>query len=166
MARHDDLKEQVHNFWNAQSCGESYAILENHVDLERQAAERYRLEPYLEPFARFEEGNGLDVLEIGVGMSADHLRWARSGPRRLCGIDLTERAIQFTRQRLTSHGLASELQEADAENLPFENAIFDLVYSWGVLHHSPDTQRAFNEVARVLKRGGQGVSRTPMLLAL
>ncbi|MCA1602873.1 MAG: class I SAM-dependent methyltransferase, partial [Acidobacteria bacterium] len=46
------------------------------------------------------------------------------------------------------------LRTADAENLPFADNTFDLVYSWGVLHHSPDTYRAFEEVFRVLKPGG------------
>ena len=51
-------------------------------------------------------------------------------------------------------GLNSELHIADAENLPFEDNSFNAVYSWGVLHHSPDTQKVVNEVYRVLKPGG------------
>lgn len=51
-------------------------------------------------------------------------------------------------------GLDSDLQVADAENLPFADSSFDLVYSWGVLHHTPDTERAITEVLRILKPGG------------
>jgi ubiquinone/menaquinone biosynthesis C-methylase UbiE len=51
-------------------------------------------------------------------------------------------------------GLTSELQIAVAENPPFDDDLFDAVYSWGVLHHSPDTQKAVNEVYRILKPGG------------
>jgi SAM-dependent methyltransferase len=43
----------------------------------------------------------------------------------------------------------------DAENLSFPDNTFDVVYSWGVLHHSPDTERAVSEVYRVLKPGGE-----------
>jgi SAM-dependent methyltransferase len=53
------------------------------------------------------------------------------------------------------HGLASRLETADAESLPFAQGSFDLVYSWGVLHHTPDTQRAIDEVHRVLRPGGR-----------
>jgi SAM-dependent methyltransferase len=148
-------KQAVHDYWNVSSCGESYAIgPDDFTRLQTQAEAKYRLEPYLRPFAKFEEGRDKDVLEIGVGMGADHVEWARACPRSLTGVDLTERAISFTRDRFRAAGLASNLRVADAENLPFEDSSFDLVYSWGVLHHSPDTAGAFREVGRVLRRGG------------
>ncbi len=149
------LKTAVHDFWNAASCGEIYATGPDfRHQLESQAAERYRLEPYLRPFAQFETAPGKDVLEIGVGMGADHLEWARNNPKSLTGIDLTERAIRFTASRLSLYNLTSDLRVADAENLPFSDASFDLVYSFGVLHHSPDTPHAIREVCRVLRPGG------------
>ena len=83
----------VRDYWNDASYGEVYAV---DGSLERQAAERYRLEPYLVDFARFPDGAGKEILEIGVGMGADHLGRARSGPRSLSGIDLTHRASQHT----------------------------------------------------------------------
>ena len=149
-------KQAVHDFWNSASCGEQgYAIGADDVTrLEAQAQARYRLEPYLRSFAGFGDGHDKDVLEIGVGMGADHIEWARARPRSLAGVDLTERAIRFTQARFAAAGFASNLQVADAENLPFDDASFDLVFSWGVLHHSPDTARAFSEVARVLRPGG------------
>ena len=86
-----DLKGEVRRVWNAKSCGEVYAHGSNRREqFETQARERYRLEPDLQKFAEFSQGSGKDVLEIGVGMGADHLEWARSGPRSLCGIDLSE----------------------------------------------------------------------------
>jgi ubiquinone/menaquinone biosynthesis C-methylase UbiE len=148
-------KRDIHDFWSASACGEAYAIgPDQNSRQEAQAKARYGLEPYLRPFAKFEDGRGRDVLEIGIGMGADHVEWARSQPRSLTGIDLTERAIEFTRARLATAGLASNLVVADAENLPFADESFDLVYSWGVLHHSPDTAAAFREVGRVLRPGG------------
>jgi SAM-dependent methyltransferase len=150
-----DLKTEVRGFWNEASCGEIYAAGASTEERFRQHAEaRYRLEPYIRDFARFEEGSGQDVLEVGVGMGADHLEWARSGPRRLAGLDLTPRAVAWTAQRLATYGLASELQEGDAEHLPFSDDMFGIVYSWGVLHHSPDTAGAFREAHRVLRPGG------------
>lgn len=151
-----DAKQAVHDFWERSSCGEeAYARGESERErLEQQARVRYQLEPYILGFARFAEGRDRDVLEVGVGMGSDHLEWARARPRRLCGIDLTERAVEHTRRRLEFHGLSSELRVADAEALPFDSESFDLVYSWGVLHHSPDTPKAIGEVHRVLRRGG------------
>ena len=149
------LKEEVRDFWDAASCGEIYAVGESEqARLDAQASARYALEPYIRGFARFDEAAGRDVLEIGVGMGADHLQWALSRPRSLTGVDLTPRAVEFTRARLRAHGAASDLRVADAERLPFADASFDIVYSWGVLHHTPDTPRTIREVHRVLRPGG------------
>ena len=151
----EGLKAQVQEFWNRSSCGEVYAEGDTFPQqLERQAQARYELEPDLRAFARFPEGWDIDVLEIGVGMGADHLEWAKSGPRSLTGIDLTDRAVEFTRSRLAFHGFDSNIQVGDAEALPFADNSFDLVFSYGVLHHTPDTALAILEIHRVLRPGG------------
>jgi SAM-dependent methyltransferase len=148
-------KLDVRDFWNRQSCGEVYGTGRTlREQLDSQASARYALEPYIIEFARFPSGRDKDVLEIGVGMGADHIEWAKAKPRSLTGIDLTPRAIGLTRSRLETHGLSSNLRCADAETIPFPNDSFDIVYSWGVLHHSPDTPRAVHEVFRVLRPGG------------
>lgn len=150
------LKQAVGAFWEEASCGEVYAEGSGERErFEAQARARYTMEPYIFPFARFSSGAGRDVLEIGVGMGADHVEWAKSGPRSLTGIDLTQRAVEHTRNRLALYGLRSDVRQGDAENLPFADASFDTVYSWGVLHHSPDTPRAIDEVWRVLRPGGR-----------
>jgi SAM-dependent methyltransferase len=122
-------------------------------DYAAQASKRYELEPYIAPFADFAAAEGRDVLEIGVGLGADHQRYSEAGAR-LTGVDLTERAVEHTRQRLAASNLRSQLRVADAEKLPFDDASFDIVYSWGVLHHSPNTPKAIDEVWRVLRAGG------------
>ena len=150
-----DLKQQVESYWQAQSCGEVYLEGESLRDrLSAQERTRYLLEPYIFDFAKFDQGNGQRVVEIGVGMGADHLQWAVANPHTLVGVDLTMRGINFTRSRLRLNGLHSELSVADAENLPLPADAFDIVYSWGVLHHTPDTRRAIGEVWRVLRKGG------------
>ena len=147
-------KQQVHDFWNEAACGENLYLQK--IDSEgyrAQEAERYRLEPFILPFADFSSTRSKKVLEIGVGLGADHQRFAEAGAD-LYGIDLTERAVEHTRRRLGLFGLSSKLSVGDAENLEFPSCFFDNVYSWGVLHHSPDTPKAIAEVYRVLKKGG------------
>jgi SAM-dependent methyltransferase len=156
MLRGEEMadKQSVHDFWNAAACGEELLLPgRERASYEEQLRRRYELEPFIERFARFSDSRGLKVLEIGVGLGADHQRYAECGAR-LSGIDLTERAIEHTKRRLDLFGLSSELQVGDAESLPFPPERFDVVYSWGVLHHSPDTQRAVEEVWRVLRPGG------------
>jgi SAM-dependent methyltransferase len=148
-------KDAVRNFWERASCGEElYLTGADPRNYEEQARERYRLEPYIDPFADFENTKGKRVLEIGVGLGADHERFARAGAI-LSGVDLTERAIFHTRRRFELLGLASDLSVGDAENLHFDDESFDLVYSWGVIHHSPNTAKAVAEIYRVLCLGGR-----------
>jgi SAM-dependent methyltransferase len=147
-------KDQVHDFWNDASCGETlYLTGESKAAYAAQSAERYRLEPFILPFADSQSAAGKKVLEVGVGLGADHQCFAEA-EADLWGIDLTERAIEHTARRFGLYGLQSRLAVGDAENLQFEDEAFDMVYSWGVLHHSPNTQKAIQEVFRVLKRGG------------
>jgi ubiquinone/menaquinone biosynthesis C-methylase UbiE len=149
-----DQKKEVHAFWNEASCGEAlYLSGKNREGFAAQLRQRYALEPYILDFARFEESRGKKVLEIGVGLGADHQKFSEAGAE-LYGIDLTERAVAHTRDRLACFGLESRLEVGDAENLAFDDESFDLVYSWGVLHHSPDTSLAVSEVWRVLRPGG------------
>jgi ubiquinone/menaquinone biosynthesis C-methylase UbiE len=148
-------KVAVREFWDEASCGEAlYLDAANQESYARQARIRYELEPYIEDFARFSTAKGKKVLEIGVGLGADHQRFAEAGAD-LTGVDLTTRAVEHTSRRLAAFGLRSDVRVMDAENLEFPDATFDVVYSWGVLHHSPDTAKAVREVYRVLKPGGE-----------
>ncbi len=150
----NDHKFSVKNFWNSASCGEDlYLSTSSRGGYMAQAKVRYELEPYILKFIDFGDIKTKKILEIGVGLGADHQLLAQSGAN-LYGIDLTERAISYTRHRFECFGLKSELTVADAENLDFSSNIFDGVYSWGVLHHSPNTPRAIAEVWRVLKPNG------------
>jgi SAM-dependent methyltransferase len=149
-------KNNVKNFWNEASCGELAFYTDNQegTNYHNEESERYRLEPYIIDFADFKSYSDKLVLEIGVGLGCDHVMFARHGAI-LHGIDLTERGVLNTKNRLRYFSLSSKLSEGDAENLDFQEGIFDLVYSWGVLHHSPDTPKAISEVYRVLKTGGE-----------
>jgi ubiquinone/menaquinone biosynthesis C-methylase UbiE len=142
----DRDKEAVAEFWEREACGERYG--------DEQEAARYALEPEILAAADFPSGKDRKVLEIGVGMGADLVRWARAGAD-VVGVDLTERAVQLTSERLRREGLPGHVRVADAEALPFDDASFDIVWSWGVLHHTPDADQALVEAARVVKPGGR-----------
>lgn len=145
----------VADFWDRAACGEElYLSSASAEGYARQASARYQFEPYIIPFADFPRWKSQRVLEIGVGLGADHQRFAEAGAE-LWGVDLTERAISHTSRRLAMLGLKSNLRVDDAENLSFPDNEFDLVYSWGVIHHSPDTQQVAREIMRVLRPGGE-----------
>lgn len=150
-----ELKGAVRAHWEAEPCGTRDLPVEDRrrffAELER---ERYEWEPYIHDFARFEQGRGERVLEIGVGAGSDFINWARNGANAT-GIDLTDHGVGLTRERLALEGLQADVRRGDAEQLPFAAEAFDMVYSWGVLHCAPDTPRAVREVHRVLRSGGK-----------
>ena len=145
-------KEDVREFWNADPCGTRY--LEGIEDFQAHAHARYELEPYIFDFAQFESARGKKVLEIGVGMGADYLEWLKAGAVAT-GVDLSAASIERARRRCQLAGFQPDLRVADAEHLPFADDSFDVVYSYGVMHHSPDTAQCVSEARRVLKPGGQ-----------
>lgn len=154
MRELDQETAEVYQFWNEASCGETlYLKGDTAAAWEHQANERYRLEPFIESFADFDAASGKQVLEVGVGLGADHQRFAEAGAL-LHGIDLTDRAVENTRVRFKLYGLETCVAQGNAEYLEFENEQFDIYYSWGVLHHSPNTEKAIAEAFRVLKPGG------------
>lgn len=155
MEGFEELKSRVHDFWQANPCGsdasdEKLGTREFFDEVERH---RYRTEWHIPHIVEFPRWRGREVLEIGCGLGTDAINFAREGAH-YTGVDLTEVSIDMVRQRFEIEGLTANLRVADAERLPFEDDSFDLVYSHGVLHHTPDTQRAIDEVHRVLKPDG------------
>ena len=150
------ITEQVHDYWNRASCGTDSTEAPKHSreyfdDIE---AHRYTFEPCIPAFARFSDWADKEVLEIGVGAGTDFLQFARAGAK-MHGIDLTEEAIENSSRRLAIYNLPpADLRVGNAERLPWPDNSFDLVWSWGVIHHADDTEGCLREIARVTKSGG------------
>lgn len=111
-------------------------------------------EPPFSGLIPFDQLRDKDVLEIGCGTGV-HARLLAEAGARLTAVDLTPTAVDLTKRRLELAGLEADVREADAESLPFPDAAFDFVWSWGVIHHSEDTNRVLAEIARVLRPGGR-----------
>jgi len=110
-----------------------------------------------EPFSRLIEYprlRGKRVLEIGCGAGAISAQLAKNGAV-VAAIDLTPRAIALTRRRFELFGLSGDIRQMDAEHLEFPDGTFDFIWSWGVIHHSANTELIIEEMHRVLKRDGE-----------
>ena len=145
-------KTAVNDFWNAEPCGTRY--LGEKPNFEAHARARYELEPHIHDFAKFASGSNVRVLEIGVGIGADYEQWLKAGAVAT-GVDSSRISLDCSRRRCEVAGLAPDLHLADAENLPFAANSFAVVYSYGVMHHSPNTARCISEAWRVLTPGGE-----------
>ena len=154
----NNLKERVRAFWQEHPCGTKFADAEPGSPRFYELVEehRYSKEWHIPAAADFSSSAGLKVLEIGCGLGTDGAQFAKAGAD-YTGVDLTEAAVELARKRFEISNLPGKFQTADAENLEFANESFDLVYSHGVLHHTPDTARAVREIHRVLRPGGRAV---------
>jgi len=153
-----NLKERVRDFWQANPCGVKFADAEPGTRrfYELVEAHRYATEWHITEAADFAGASGLKVLEIGCGLGTDGAQFAKAGAD-YTGVDLTAAAVDLARGRFELYDLPGKFQTADAENLDFADESFDLVYSHGVLHHTPDTARAIGEIHRVLRPRGRAI---------
>jgi ubiquinone/menaquinone biosynthesis C-methylase UbiE len=105
-------------------------------------------------YVDFDDVRGRAVLEVGPGSGFASQLFAEAGAQ-VTAVDLTDWAVETTRARLEAFGLEGNVLQADAERLPFDDASFDLVFSWGVIHHTTDLHQALRELVRVLRPGGR-----------
>ncbi|MDA2936704.1 class I SAM-dependent methyltransferase [Acidobacteria bacterium AH-259-A15] len=152
-----NLKFEVKKHWESEVCGTRYGtnVADRRSYFLQIAHARYTLEPYILSFAEFEKAKNSRVLEIGVGAGTDFQNWCQYAAHAV-GVDLSHNAVALTKERLILSRIPSHrysLLNGDVEKLTFESESFDLVYSWGVLHHTPETVTAFHETYRVLKPG-------------
>jgi SAM-dependent methyltransferase len=149
-------KAAVYRYWQGRPCGTVHAAAPvgttaYYAEIE---AARYRLEPFIFQFADFTRWRGRRVLEIGVGAGTDFVNFARAGAH-VTGVDLTPAAAEHTRRRLELEGLEGEVTVSDGESLPYADGTFDLVYSWGVIHHAERPAKVIREARRVLAANGE-----------
>jgi SAM-dependent methyltransferase len=154
-------KELVRDFWNRnvnqfnQLRREDIGTREFYEAAEKLRYEyHYHLPPLFDRLAR--EFPGGKLLEVGCSMGNDTMQFARRG-FQVTGVDLTPAAIELIKQRFALYDMPGDFRVADAENLPFEDNTFDVAYSFGVLHHTPNTDRSIEELRRVLRPGGKAV---------
>jgi len=147
--------EQVRDYWNARPCNlrHSPKALGTKEYFDEVEARKYRVEPHIPGFAEFPRWRGKKVLEIGCGLGTDTINFARAGAR-VTAVDLSGESLALARRRAEVYGLDIRFYQADAEALtevvPVEP--YDLVYSFGVVHHTPHPRRAMEQAARYLNR--------------
>ena len=153
----DEDKQRTRDQWSQDPCGaesdrvHEFGTREYFDEVERARYQEYA--PWMPELMGFDQFAGARLLEVGCGMGSDLLQFARGGA--VCtAIDLTPRSIAITRERFALYGEKANFMIADSERLPLSANSFDVVYSNGVLHHTPDTAGAIREVHRVLKPGG------------
>jgi glycosyltransferase involved in cell wall biosynthesis/ubiquinone/menaquinone biosynthesis C-methylase UbiE len=157
----DAYKDEIQRQWDNDPAGSHYVKqAEAHTLSWFSEAEAYRYGEYAPWMARtmeFDRFSGKQVLEIGGGMGTDLAQFARHGAV-VTDLDLSAGHLELAQENFRLRGLTGRFLHHDAESLLFENDTFDLVYTNGVLHHTPNTVRAIAEIRRVLKPGGRVIA--------
>lgn len=147
-------RENAVRQWSDHPCGAVAGdehTLEYFLEVERL---RYQAQPWQRSLFAFERFAGQRVLEIGVGLGTDLAQFAGAGA--LChGVDITDRHLELTARNFALRGLRVDLKRCDATRIEHPDASFDVVYSFGVIHHVPDAPAVVREIERVLKPGGR-----------
>jgi ubiquinone/menaquinone biosynthesis C-methylase UbiE len=160
IATGDTYKDEVQRQWNEDACGSHYVTGPEPGTLEWYLeAERYRYDtyaPWMAELMEFTRHRGHKLLEVGAGMGTDLAQFAKNGA--VCtDLDLSAGHLEHARRNFELRGLEVRLVHGDGEELPFASEEFDVVYSNGVIHHTPNTARVIAEIHRVLKPGGKAI---------
>jgi ubiquinone/menaquinone biosynthesis C-methylase UbiE len=142
-------KVEGQSFWDTNPCGGEWATYADFL------AWIQRTEPYAFEIVERHDWAGKKVLDVGCGQGTLLNYLPRFGAT-MFGLDMSPVSLRRAAVGATALGYSNNvhLSVADAESLPFPNAYFDAVISFGVLHHTPDTRAGVNELWRVLKPGG------------
>ena len=158
VATGDAYKDQVQRQWNNDPAGSHYVSQAPlHTKEWFLEAERHRYgsyAPWMPDVMEFDRHAGETLLEIGGGMGTDLAQFALHGAR-VTDLDLSSGHLKLARENFAVRGLPGEFIQQDAETIALPDNSFDVVYSNGVLHHTPNTRHVVREIFRVLKPGGR-----------
>jgi SAM-dependent methyltransferase len=148
--------KDVQTFWDAHPCGAGNVpaepgTLEFFLQYERY---RYADEPYIRDLLDLDAIRGRRVVEIGCGLGTDGVQFTRAGAI-YTGVDLTPAGARLTYRNHVLRALPARTINASVEDLGIASSSIDLVYSHGVLHHTPGIERAVDELWRILKPDGR-----------
>lgn len=151
--------EAVRDYWNRRPCNirHSPAPVGSRRYFDEVRTRKYHVEPHIPRFAQFERWAGKRVLEIGCGIGTDTISFAQAGAH-VTAVDLSEKSLDVAQERVRVYGLQDNVRfhHANAEQLasvvPVE--AYDLVYSFGVIHHTPNPSNVLKQAKQYLRPGG------------
>ena len=152
--------DTVQAYWDARPCNvrHSRQPVGSKEYFDEVETRKYYVEPHIPGFAQFERWRGKKVLEVGCGIGTDTINFARAGAS-VTAVDLSSESLALARQRAKVFGLEDRISFACADAERLSSAVapqhFDLVYSFGVIHHTPNPPRAVAEIRQYLSAASE-----------
>ena len=140
---------QVKNFWDNRPCNINHSLkkIGSKEYFNEVEQKRYKVEPHILDFVKFPKWVNKNVLEIGCGIGTETINFLRNGSF-YDGTDLSKESLKIAKKRVEVFGYKSNLYEGNAEELrsflPLKK--YDLIYSFGVIHHSPCPEKIISEI--------------------
>jgi 2-polyprenyl-3-methyl-5-hydroxy-6-metoxy-1,4-benzoquinol methylase len=150
--------QQVKDYWNSRPCNirhstKAIGTREYFDDVE---ARKHFVEPHIPTFAEFERWQGKKVLEIGCGIGTAMINFAKQDAQ-VTAVDLSDKSLELAKQRVKVYGLENQVTfyQANAEELTRSVPVepYDLIYSFGVIHHTPHPERVIEQIRNYTKPG-------------
>ena len=150
--------QPIIDYWNRRPCNIRHSAKEflSKEYFDEVECRKYFVEPHIPKFANFEMWNGKKVLEIGCGIGTDAVNFAKNGAF-YTGIDISDESLNITKERFNIYGLDGTFYNLDAQNIEELKQVgdnFDLIYSFGVIHHSPNPEQIIKNCAKLLSKTG------------
>lgn len=145
--------ETVKKFWDDRPCNIKHSKKELGTKdyFDEVENKRYTAEPHILDFADFKNWNNKKVLEVGCGMATDGINFARFGAD-YCGTDLSINSLELAKKRFEVYNQRGKFYLGNSEDLssfvPLET--YDLIYSFGVIHHSPYPRKIISEIKKYM----------------
>lgn len=157
-----NLTKEIKDYWDRRPCNirHSDSELGTKKYFDEVEKRKYFVEPHIPKFADFAQWKGKRVLEIGCGIGTDSINFARSGANLTC-VELSEKSLEITKKRFDVFGLTANFYQGNAENLldilPKDEISkgYDLIYSFGVIHHAEKPDVIFKNIGELLKIKGE-----------
>jgi ubiquinone/menaquinone biosynthesis C-methylase UbiE len=147
----------VKNFWNSRPCNVRHSTkpVGSKEYFDEVEKKKFFVEPHIKSFSEFNLWNGKKVLEIGCGLATAGINFAKYGAD-YTGVELSKESLELAKKRFEVYGVNGNFYEGNAENLsdflPEEK--YHLVYSWGVIHHTPHPEKVIDQVKKYLHKNG------------
>jgi 2-polyprenyl-3-methyl-5-hydroxy-6-metoxy-1,4-benzoquinol methylase len=149
---------RVRDYWNNRPCNirHSTAPVGTREYFDQVEARKYFVEYHIPTFAEFERWRGKKVLEIGCGIGTDTINFARAGAH-VTTVDISEKSMELARQRASIFGLQDRIRfcAGNAEQLSSFVSVepVDLIYSFGVIHHTPHPDAVLEQLRQYARPG-------------
>jgi 2-polyprenyl-3-methyl-5-hydroxy-6-metoxy-1,4-benzoquinol methylase len=152
--------QEVEAFWNERPCNIKHAkeVIGSREYFDEVEKRKFFVEPHLVNFADFPSVKDKKVLEIGCGIGTTTIKFAQAGAKKITAVDLSEKSLAIAKQRAAVYGLTQKIDfcHANAEELsktlPIQH--YDLIFSFGVIHHTPNPEKVLDQMQNYLSPNG------------